>query len=73
MKIIWEDSDTKDKASELSYWIFDGLLRTIREDEDIDNIGWLAYWVDIIQQIDKDFKSLPTEKEWLNGIREREI
>lgn len=40
------------RARELSRWIEYCLFADIRSDPDIDNIGWIEFWIKIMKQLE---------------------
>ena len=42
----------REKAIELSIWIEMSMFRTIREDEEIDNLDWIEYWISVIRKLE---------------------
>ena len=41
-----------EKATELSIWIEMSMFRTIREDEEIDNLNWIEYWISVVRKLE---------------------
>ena len=42
----------REKATELSIWIEMSMFRTIREDEEIDNLNWIEYWISVVRKLE---------------------
>ena len=43
----------REQASDLSYWITNGVLDRIRLDEEVDLILWIGFWAKLVEKLEK--------------------
>lgn len=60
MKILYQEEE-KDKLKELAIWVEISLLETLRNDDDVDNLEWVRYWIDFIKAIEREIYPCKTE------------
>ena len=47
----------REKAAELSIWIEMSMFRTIREDDELDNLDWIEYWISVVRKLESAIES----------------
>lgn len=43
----------REKALDLFVWIQQGMFNAIKTDSNIDNIGWVRYWINLASRLEE--------------------